>query len=226
VTTVLLAGATGLVGGECLTRLLADERVGDVHALVRRPLGRTDPRLREQTVDFARLDAAPVVAATAAICALGTTIKTAGSEPAFRAVDHDAVLAFAGWARRGGADTFALVSSVGADPNARNFYLRVKGEVERAVRAIGFRRLVLVRPSLLLGSRGEPRPGEAFARALAPALNPLMIGPLRRYRAIPADVVAAALVTAALSAPDGVEVWEHDAIVAAAPPQLHRPIGN
>lgn len=214
---VVLAGATGLVGGACLTQLLVHPRIAEVHVLGRRATGRRDPRLRERIVDFAHLDQQPVQGAAAAICAVGTTIKSAGSPVAFRAVDHDAVLAFARWAHRSGIDAFALVSSVGADAGARNFYLRVKGDTEAALRSIPFRRLVLVRPSLLLGSRAEARWGEAIARAVMPAFNGLIPGRLRRFRAIQADVVASALVTAAMgNGPDGIQTWEHDAIVAAA----------
>lgn len=215
--TVLIAGATGLVGGAALARLLEHPAVASVETVGRRPLSRSHPRIRERVVDFATIDAQPPAAASAAICALGTTIKAAGSQAAFRAVDHDAVVGFARWARRSGAETFALVSSVGADPHARGFYLRVKGEAEAAVRAIGFPTLVVLRPSLLLGPRTERRPGEALARALAPALAPLMVGGLRRYRAISADLVAGALVRAVTgAAPGGATVWEHDEIVAAA----------
>jgi uncharacterized protein YbjT (DUF2867 family) len=214
-STVLLAGATGMVGGRCLQRLLADPAFGTVVAVARRPPDVAHDRLRLAITEFSLLhELAPVPAATA-LCALGTTIKVAGSQAAFRAVDHDAVLAFARWARRGGAGTFVLCSSVGADSRSRNFYLRTKGEVEQALATLGFGRLVILRPGLLLGERAEPRAGEAVARKLAPALNVLLAGPLRRYRAISADGVAAAMVAAARGSEDGQLLWEHDAIVAA-----------
>ena len=216
--TVLLAGATGLVGGLALRQLLDRPEVSHVVALGRRPPAPTHPRLEAKTVDFARLDAVAPLRAGAAVCALGTTIKAAGSQAAFRAVDHDAVLAFARWARAGGAHTFALVSSVGAASGTGNFYLSVKGETEDAVAALGYPRMVVLRPSLLLGDRAERRLGEAVAQVLTPALNPLLRGPLRRYRAVDADRVAAALVTAALDRSPGREVWEYDRILAAGSP--------
>lgn len=215
--TVALAGATGMVGALALRRLLA--AATDVVVLARRPPEVTDPHLRVLTTDFSDLVPLPPVPVRAAISALGTTIKKAGSQDAFRAVDHHAVVAFASWARRGGAQTFVLVSSVGADAGARTFYLRVKGEVERDVAALGFARVVVLRPSMLLGERTESRPGEAVMRVVFPVLNPLLAGPLRRYRGISADAVAAAAVAAAEDAPAGVSIWETDRILSASAPR-------
>jgi uncharacterized protein YbjT (DUF2867 family) len=109
-----------------------------------------------------------------------------------------------------------LVSSVGAAPDAGNFYLRVKGEAEQAVAAIGYDRFVTLRPSMLLGPRGESRPLEAVGRAVFPALNPVLRGGWRRYRAISADAVAASMVAAASDGPPGRMVWQHDQLQAAA----------
>jgi uncharacterized protein YbjT (DUF2867 family) len=214
----LVAGATGLVGSALVRRLAAVDAFGRVVPLVRRPVQWTHARIEPQLVDFARLDDEPAVEATHAFCALGTTIAKAGSQEAFRRVDHDAVLAFARYARRSGAGRFLLVSSVGADPRASNFYLRVKGEVEQAVARVGFRSLLVVRPSLLLGEREESRPFEAAGRVLAPIVNLVLRGPLSRYAAVPADIVAGALVAGALDDGDGVRTWEHDDIVRAAGP--------
>lgn len=215
--TILLAGATGMVGGLALRRLLSHPAFDQVVALVRRPLpGPAHIRLRAELVDLTRLSARPPPAAIAACSALGTTLRKAGSREAFRAIDHDAVLDFARWALAGGVQTFVHVSSVGADPTSRNFYLRVKGEIEQAVSALPFHRVVALRPSLLLGARGERRLGEALARVVMPALNPLLRGRVRPYRAIPADTVAAALVAGAVAAEPGRLVWHHDEICAAA----------
>ena len=209
--TALLAGGSGLVGGLAIPHLLAEGAFERVVALGRKPLAER-PGLEQKTVDFERLGAEPHVPA-AAVCALGTTIRKAGSLAAFKAVDVDAVLAFARWARAGGAATFVLVSSVGADPRSPNFYLRCKGEAEEAVGGLGFTRLVALRPSLLLGAREESRPGEALGRAVTPVLNPLLLGPLRRYRGIPADAVASAAVRAAIQPAPGRFAWEHDVLV-------------
>ena len=214
--TVLLAGSTGLVGGLALQRLLGGTTFDEVVVVSRRPPATTHGRLRAIVTELERLEALPPVPASAALCALGTTIKKAGSEVAFRAVDRDAVVAFARWARRGGARCFVLVSSVGAAPDAGNFYLRVKGEAEQAVAAIGYDRFVTLRPSMLLGPRSESRPLEAVGRTVFPALNPLLRGAWRRYRGISADAVAAAMVAAATDGPPGRVVWEHDQLQAAA----------
>lgn len=210
--TALLAGGSGLVGGLAIPHLLAAGAFDRVVALGRRPLAER-PGLEQRTVDFGRLDAEPPVPAAAAVCALGTTIRRAGSQAAFKAVDVDAVLAFARWARAGGAATFVLVSSVGADPRSSNFYLRCKGEAEEAVGGLGFTRLVALRPSLLLGARAESRPGEALGRAVTPVLNSLLLGPLRRYRGIAADAVASAAVRAATQPAPGRFAWEYDVLV-------------
>jgi uncharacterized protein YbjT (DUF2867 family) len=212
----LVAGATGLVGSALLRRLAAAEAFSRVVPLVRRPLAEASAKIAPRVVDFALLDDLPALEATDAFCALGTTIAKAGSQDAFRRVDHDAVLAFARCARRSGAERFLLVSSVGADARAPGFYLRVKGEVEQAVARIGFPALLIVRPSLLLGDRSESRPLETAARTFAPVFNVVLRGPLSRYAAVPAETVAAALVAGALEAPDGVHIWEHDDIIGAA----------
>jgi uncharacterized protein YbjT (DUF2867 family) len=140
----------------------------------------------------------PLPACDAAICALGTTLSKAGSQQAFRAVDHDAVLAFASAALAAGARRFVLVSSAGANPNARGFYLRVKGEAEAALAGLPFGALHILRPGLLLGHRAEARPAEAIARAAAPLLNLALRGSLSRFRAIPAAEIANAAVACAI----------------------------
>ena len=214
--TVLLAGASGLVGGHVLARLLAAPAGPRVLAPVRRPLSVAHPRLDAVVVDLAgdvvalreRLRAAaPTVSAY--VCCLGTTIRDAGSREAFVDVDRELVLRLADVARDLGARHAVLVSSVGASAQSGNFYLRVKGEGERGLAALGFDRVDVLRPGLLLGERAQHRRGEAIARRLAPAFNPLLRGRLARYRAIPADDVAAAAVALLSQDTDGVFVHEH-----------------
>jgi len=187
----LIAGASGFVGSRLLQHLLADPTCERVIALGRRPLAFVHPKLEPRIVDFASL---PPVAATDAFCCLGTTIRVAGSQAAFRQVDHDHVVAFSRVAQVSGATRFHLLSSVGADAQARNFYLRVKSETEAGVAALGFSGLDVFRPSLLLGPRVEFRLGEVVARAVMPWLNPVL--PVR-YRAIDRDVVVRAMAAAA-----------------------------
>ena len=191
---VLLAGATGLVGGELLRGLLADDTVAVVHVLARRPPDLAHPKLRAQVVDFTALPGLPAL--DEAYLALGTTIKVAGSQAAFRAVDFDANLAVARAARDAGARRLGLVSAMGADAGARVFYNRVKGELEEAVRGLGFEAVVIARPSLLLGDRaalGQPaRAGEHVGSLVAGVLRPLIPA---RYRPIRALDVARALLS-------------------------------
>ena len=193
--TALVAGATGLVGREILQGLLADESVAAVHALARRPLDLRHPRLSVHTVDFAALPALPPI--DEAYLALGTTIKVAGSQSAFRAVDFDASLAVACAAQVAGAKRLGLVSAMGADARSRIFYNRVKGELEDALAGLGFEGLVIARPSFLAGDRGalgQPvRGGEKLALHVSRALRPLIP---RNYRSIGAGDVARALLRA------------------------------
>lgn len=200
----MVAGATGLMGREILAAILADDAYAAVHSVGRRALAATDPKLTQHVVDFAALPALPAV--DDVFIALGTTIKVAGSQQAFRAVDFDAVVALAGAARSSGASRLGIVSAMGASETSRVFYNRVKGEMEHAVARLGFESLVFARPSMLIGNRdslGQPeRSGEKLALifmrfgALIPA----------NYRAIEAARVARALVRAVKTAEKGTRV--------------------
>lgn len=215
IRSLWLAGATGLVGHQALQQALADPALQALHALVRRAwTGPTDPRLSTQVVDFAALPAlAPAGPDDAALCALGTTIKVAGSQAAFRAVDHDAVLAFATAVREAGVRRLALVSALGADATSSVFYNRVKGATEAAVQALGFETLVIARPSLLVGDRealGQPlRAGERWGLAISRPLAPLIPA---RWRPIEAATVARALLRALADGHPGVQRLESDAL--------------
>jgi uncharacterized protein YbjT (DUF2867 family) len=186
--TVWMAGATGLVGRETLRALLAEPGFVRIVVWTRRPSGQSDPRLDERIVDFEQLEAAFAHSLTdAAVCCLGTTIKTAGSKERFRRVDYEYVLAFARAAKRAGAKHFVVVTALGANPRSALFYNRVKGELEQALAALPFASLSIVRPSLLLGERGELRVGERLFQPLSRILP-------RRYRGIEARTVARAIV--------------------------------
>lgn len=208
----LVAGASGLVGRALVARMLADGAGPGVVAVARRPLGMAGPRLSEVVADFGHLDAVEVPRTHTAFCALGTTMAKAGSEAAFRAVDLDAVVAFARLARRAGAARFFLVSSLGADPRSRVFYSRVKGEAEEAVKAVGFDGVALFRPSLLLGEREESRPAERLAAAASGFLSWAMAGPLERWKPVPASSVAAAMLAVSGGVLEGVRLVENDEI--------------
>ncbi len=204
---VLLAGATGLVGSAYAAQW---QGPGTLHLLVRRPLAPSAPLQQVHVVDFTALPALPKCgSADAAACALGTTIAVAGSQAAFRAVDFDAVLAFARAARAAGARRLAVVSSLGADRKSPSFYSRTKGEMEVAVAGLGFESVIVARPSLLTGDRGalaQPaRTGERLAQWLAAPLSPLIP---RAFRPIPAATVARALHRALLQAEPGLRILD------------------
>ena len=197
--TVIIAGATGLVGREILRGLLADPAIAHVHVLGRRAPPVVSPKLTAHVVDFAALPSLP--SADELYLALGTTIKTAGSQAAFRAIDHDANLAIAKAALASGTRRVGLVSAMGADATSRIFYSRVKGELENDLTALPFAGLVIARPSLLVGARaelGQPsRPGEDWGARLSRLLG-VLIPP--NYKPIKAADVAAALLAAVPSA--------------------------
>jgi len=200
---LLLVGSTGLVGRHVLAQALVDPRIEAMVAPARRPLP-GHPKLLAPLVDF---DALPPDAAwwraDAVICTLGTTMRLAGSEPAFRRVDHDYPLAVARLARRHGTPTFVLNSALGADATSRFFYNRVKGETERDLAALGFDSLSFVRPGLIAGQRDEVRPAERLGLFALTALGPLLP---RRWRKNPAERVAQRLIEAALAARPGTHI--------------------
>jgi len=192
---VLIAGASGLVGRELLRAALDDQAVAVVHALGRRTLPLRHPKLVQHEVDFAALPSLPPV--DEAFIALGTTIKAAGGQAAFRMVDFDAVIGVARAAKAAGATRLGMVSAMGADAASRVFYSRVKGEAEAALAALGFDTLVIARPSLLVGDRpalGQPaRAGEVAGLKVARWLGPLIPA---NYRPITAAAVARSLLRA------------------------------
>ena len=202
----LVAGASGLVGSRLLPVLRDAPEFTRVYALTRRPMNQDNPRLANRIVRFD----APLgeqlkgLRCHAAFCCLGTTMHAAGSEAAFRAVDHDLVIEFARFALSAGAEQFIMISSVGADPAAKNFYLRVKGETEQALERLRFRSLSILQPSLLTGSRREWRPLELLVQPAMFLVNPFLRGKWARYRSIDAAQVAAAMCGASRSLRKGV----------------------
>ncbi len=202
---LLVLGATGLVGSHVVDLAIEDERIDEVIAPVRRPLPQR-PGLVAPRVDFEQLpEVAPWWHADAAICALGTTLKKAGSREAFQRVDHGYALQAARLAHRHGTRTFVLNSAMGADPGSRIFYNRVKGEVERDLREVGFDSLTLVRPGLIGGEREEFRLGEHVATLVLGALGPVLP---RKWRINPAERIAAVMIEAAVAGRAGVQVVE------------------
>jgi uncharacterized protein YbjT (DUF2867 family) len=181
-----------------------------VIAVVRRNAGVKYPKVEERVVDFECLDALQMDADADVFCALGTTIRKAGSKAAFRRVDFDYPLALARRTAELGARRFLVVSSVSADPESPNFYLKTKGELERELASLPFDALHIFRPSFLIGERQESRPGEKAGIRIARLIAFTLVGPLRKYRAVSAEAVAAAMVRSALSDAKGVHIHHFD----------------
>jgi uncharacterized protein YbjT (DUF2867 family) len=208
----IVAGATGLVGQALMRQLAADRTWREVRALVRQalPSELAGPTVVSVQVDYTRLEPPPLwAAADHVFCALGTTMRQAGSAAAFRQVDFEYPVALARAARIRGDRHFLLVTALGAKPASRVFYNRVKGEVEAAITALGFRSVTIARPSLLLGQRTEPRLAEQLGKVLGVLAHP-------RWRPVPAARVARALVDAAKRDMPGIHILENRALRAAA----------
>jgi len=214
-STAILLGASGLVGGRLLSHLRNTPQYDRVQLLTRRQLGLAGGTVEESIVDF---DAPPTLSGDDLFCCLGTTIKKAGSNEAFRRVDHDYPLAFARAALTGGTKRLFIVTAVGSSAKSSIFYNRVKGELEDALATLAFPNGVHVfRPSMLLGERGESRPGEAVGKAVMGALGFAFAGALKKYRAIDGDDVAKAMVHIAAKQTDpGIHVYEGAALFNAA----------
>jgi uncharacterized protein YbjT (DUF2867 family) len=200
---ILLAGATGLVGGEAFALLIADPRVTQVVAPTRRPVG-PHPKLLNPIVDSSDLQPdAPWWDADGGIGAIGTTRAQTPSPAAYRAIDHDYALAIAAQLRRHGATRFALTSSMGADPRSLFRYTRIKGELEQAIGRLDFPSLTIVRPGFLGGHRPAARPTERFVGKLLGIAAPILPA---SARISPAAIVAALLVEAAIAGAAGTHI--------------------
>jgi len=209
--TALVFGATGLVGKELLYLLLEHKSYLLVKAVVRKPLAIKHPQLQQIVVDFTRLNEyTHELNADDVFCCLGTTIKDAGLQHAFRQVDYEYVLAAANLSLEAGSKHFYMVSAMGADSGSTIFYNRVKGEIEAAVSKLKYSSIGVFRPSLLLGHRTKLRVGELVAQKLLKPLAFLFAGSLKKYRPIPAQRVAKAMLNKALEEQPGFYVVEND----------------
>ncbi|AEI39565.1 NAD(P)H-binding protein [Paenibacillus mucilaginosus] len=215
--TAIVAGATGLIGRELVRQLTQDAAYGRVIALVRSRTDWEGGQPEELVTDWSEAQLEPLLRdklpGADVYCALGTTIRKAGSKEQFRRVDLEYPLTLGRLARAHGASRLLVVSSTGADSSSRFFYSRVKGEMEEALRALGLPELHFFRPSLLLGQRkNDHRPGEKFAEAVSGAMPFLFRGPLQRYKPIQAAAVARGMIRAALREHGGEQVWESERI--------------
>jgi uncharacterized protein YbjT (DUF2867 family) len=212
--TAVIVGATGAVGRKLTPLLAASGQYAKIIVLHRRPTPFAKlARIEERVIDFARLALLPAEAVDAIFCCIGTTQKKAGSTPAFQSVDRDIPVALACWGAANGARVLVVVSSLGADARSGSVYLRTKGEMEAGVAAAGVRCAYILRPSLLKGERDEFRLAERIGNRALSIVGPLMAGPLRKYRAVPTETVARAMLACALKAEPGVHIVESDVIL-------------
>lgn len=205
--TALLVGATGLVGEQLLNQLLYHQSYGRVIALTRRKIHRQDDKLDNRIVNFDELEKeAGKIKCDDLFIALGTTIKKAGSQEAFRRVDHDYILKAALVAKAGGANQCLLVSAAGAAADSLIFYNRVKGQTEEAIEEIGFWSTHIFRPGVLVGDRDEFRLGERIGIGMSNLLRSISPGILGDYNPTQVDVLAVKMIAAAQGVDPGVHV--------------------
>lgn len=209
--TALILGATGLVGSHLLSLLLQDNFYSRIRVVLRKPIPEKHPKLEQILVNFDTLSTyADAFAVDDVFCCLGTTIKKAGSQDAFYKVDATYPFEAAKLAKQKGAKQFLIITAMGSDKNSSIFYNRVKGEVEDKINNLNFESFQILRPSLLLGDRNEKRTGEQIGQVLMNTLGFLMIGPLKKYKAIEAATVARAMLVIAKQNQSGKHIYESD----------------
>lgn len=206
--TAIVFGATGLVGGELVKELVADKRYSAVKVFVRSDFDNGGTRHTVYKVNVSEVDtyASEIQGDDLFIC-LGTTIRKAGSVRAMEQADRDLPAEIAAAALKNGVKAVAVVSSIGADAGSRNYYLRIKGEMEKKIEATGFERTVIVRPSILLGKRNEFRFGEEVGKVVMKVFSFLLAGRLRKYRGIEARDVARAMIRLINDRPDPAAIY-------------------
>lgn len=212
--TATIIGATGLIGNHLLSELLDDPYFDTVRILIRRPLDLAHPKLEKKIVDFNDSDSLLVALSNSNVlfCSIGTTQKKVkGDKDAYRKIDFDIPVKLARFSKMTGCEKFILVSSVGANTKSNNFYVKLKGEVEDAVKTVGLRSLHIMRPSFLLGERKEFRIGEVIGKPLMQIFSFVIPA---KYKAIHAKDVAKAMAAIAKSKNEGTFVYEHDQIKA------------
>lgn len=211
--TVIVAGASGLIGSELIQLLLVDKNIANVIALVRKPLPFTNPKLSQVSVDFDNLDLQQTeINGWALYCCLGTTKSKTPDKSEYRKVDFNYPLELAKIASRNNVEQFHLISALGADASSKIFYNRLKGELEEQVKTLEFKSLHIYQPSLLVGPRTENRPLEKAAIVVMKALNPLLIGPLKKYRSIAASAIANAMINQTFKDLKGLHIYPSDEI--------------
>lgn len=209
--TAVIIGSSGLVGSHLCDQLLDSPHYSRVILFNRRPTEIKHSKLEEKIIDFDKPDLKGLTADDV-FCAIGTTIKKAGSKEAQHKIDCEYPSRLAAILKEQGAKQFLLVSSIGANAASANFYLRTKGELENNIKALGFETSIIIRPSFILGQRKEFRLGEKIGIVLMRILSPLMLGSLKKYRGVNAEAIASKLLVCANSGLSKHLVVESDAI--------------
>jgi uncharacterized protein YbjT (DUF2867 family) len=209
----IIAGASGLIGSKLLDLLLQSPEYDEVLALVRRELPAKHPKLVQLVVNFDKLgDYADSINGNAIFCCLGSTKKKTPDLTVYRKIDHDYPVRLAELAKQKGVNQFHLVSSMGANSKSSNFYTKMKGETEESIQQVGLNSVHIYQPAFLTGDRKEHRPMEGFLLVLMKVIDPLLIGSLKKYRSIPAETVAKAMLNQSLKKDEGVFIYTSDKI--------------
>lgn len=210
---IALIGATGLVGNLLLEKLSQNPNVKVIKAVTRKPLEHVPAKTENLVINFDRMsEYASELKADIYICCLGTTIKVAGSQEAFKRVDYDYVIQFAKIAEQNHATKFQVISAMGADAKSGVFYNRTKGEMEEKLKTLKIPQVEIFQPSLILGERKEKRAAEDIAQSLAPVMNFLMRGPLEKYRPIKATDIATAMMKRSTQSISGAKTYRSNEI--------------
>ncbi len=209
---VLIAGATGLVGSQLMQIALNDNSIETVVSIGRRKTSTEHKKLNQQIVNFDNLETLDLNGIDTVFCCLGTTIKKAGSQEIFRKVDYTYVLNLAKWAEKNAVDNFLVISAMGAEKGSSVFYSKVKYEMESSLEQLNIPTINIIKPSLLLGDRKEIRLGESIGAFVMKLFNFAFVGPLKKYKAIPAKTVARALLRLSKRKQEGVYRHTNDAL--------------
>ena len=211
--TALIIGSTGLIGSHLLDLLLESQEYEKVITFVKRDSGIQHPKLKQHIIDFDKPETyKELVVGDDFFCSIGTTIKKAGSQDAFRKVDFEYPKQFASLAQQNKVKQFLIITSLGADANSSNFYLKTKGEIQDFLKNCAFESISILQPSLLLGNRTEFRLGEKMGVYFMKLFSFLFIGNLKKYKAIQSEAVAKAMFIVAQKNYKGFQIMESDSI--------------
>jgi len=209
---LLIIGSSGLIGGELLRQSIEDNQIDEIEVWLRKASDFQHPKCTQKVINFDSISKMQNIDADSVCITLGSTIKKAGSKDAFRQVDFDYVVNAAKLAQKSGVKQIVIVSSLGANPESNNFYLRTKGEMEATVMNMDVQNIAIIRPALLVGERAEFRFGERLAGNMFRILNPLLVGQLKQYRSVNSVSVAKAMLFLARGGMSGKVIIRSDEI--------------